>query len=52
MWRTPAHADNATPTRVILVESGRALDADSVDDERAIETRTKQGVATQNTTQQ
>ena len=43
---------NATPTRVIPVESGRALDAMLVDDERAIEIGAKQGVATQNKIQQ
>ena len=43
---------NATPTRVIPVESGRALDAMLVDDERAIKSGAKQGVATQNTTTQ
>jgi len=38
------------PTRVSPIESGRALDAMLVDDERAIEIGAKQGVATQNTT--
>ena len=43
---------NATPTQVIPVESGRALDAMLVDDERATETGAKQSVATQTTQQQ
>lgn len=38
--------------RVLPVESGRALDAMLVDDERATKIGAKQGVATQNTTQQ